>query len=71
MSIGSSHSNMLIIVSEQIFIYIKLPRHLKYKQENIILCGIMPGPSELSLHINSYFEPLVFKTYLNFGMELR
>ena len=25
----------------------------------MILCGIMPGPSEPSLHINSYLEPLV------------
>ena len=36
-----------------------LPRHLQYKEENIILVGLIPGPSESSLTINSYLTPLV------------
>ena len=36
-----------------------LPRSLRYKQENIILVGIIPGPKEPKLTINSYLEPLV------------
>ena len=36
-----------------------LPRHLRYKEENIILVDLIPGPSEPSLTINSYLTPLV------------
>ena len=36
-----------------------LPRSLRYKQENVILVGIIPGPKEPQLTINSYLKPLV------------
>lgn len=36
-----------------------LPRNERYKQENVILVGVMPGPHESSLSINSYLSPLV------------
>ena len=36
-----------------------LPRDLRYLQENVILLGIIPGPKEPKLHINSYLQPLV------------
>lgn len=36
-----------------------LPRHLRFKKENIILVGLIPGPHEPPLHINSYLDPLV------------
>ena len=36
-----------------------LPRNLRYLQENVILVGIIPGPKEPKLNINSYLEPLV------------
>ena len=36
-----------------------LPRSLRYKPENILLVGIMPGPKEASSNINSYLRPLV------------
>ena len=43
-----------------IFIAIlNLPRHLRFRPENFILCGIIPGPSEPELTINQYLEPLV------------
>ena len=35
------------------------PRHLRYKKENMILVGIIPGRREPSLHMNSYLEPVV------------
>ena len=35
------------------------PRDLRYKQENMMLIGLIPGPNEPSLHINSYLEPIV------------
>lgn len=38
---------------------LNLPRGVRYKRENIILVGIIPGPSEPSLHINTYLAPLV------------
>ena len=36
-----------------------LPRHLRYKEENVMLVGLIPGPSEPSLTINSFLSPLV------------
>lgn len=36
-----------------------LPRNERYKEENIILVGILPGPLESPLTINSYLAPLV------------
>ena len=36
-----------------------LPRSQRYKEENVILVGIIPGPSEPSLTINSYLAPLI------------
>ena len=38
-----------------------LPRNIRYKPENIILVGIMPGPKEASCNINSYLGPLVLE----------
>ena len=36
-----------------------LPRSLRYKRQNVILVGILPGPSEPKHDINAYIEPLV------------
>ena len=36
-----------------------LPRQDRYKLENIIIAGIIPGPSEPEKHINSFLKPLV------------
>lgn len=36
-----------------------LPRAIRFRQENVILVGLMPGPSEPSLNINTYLKPLV------------
>jgi hypothetical protein len=36
-----------------------LPRNIRFKQENIILLGIIPGPSEPKKHINSFLNPLI------------
>lgn len=38
---------------------LNLPRAIRYKRENIILVGLIPGPNEPSLTINSYLQPLV------------
>ena len=37
---------------------LNLPRNLRYKQENVIL-GLIPGPHEPELDINTYLGPLV------------
>lgn len=42
-------------------VILNLPRQLRYKKENMILVGIIPGPSEPSLNINSYLTPLVME----------
>ena len=38
---------------------LNLPRDVRYKVENVLLIGIMPGPHESKMNINSYLEPLV------------
>lgn len=36
-----------------------LPRPIRFKRENIIIVGLIPGPSEPPLHINSFITPVV------------
>ena len=50
-----------------------LPRSERFKPENVILVGIIPGPSEPKLNINTYLSPLVDElvTLWNDGVELR
>lgn len=38
---------------------INLPRAVRFKRENIILVGLIPGPSEPSKTMNTYLTPLV------------
>lgn len=40
-------------------VIINLPRCYRYKYENVIIIGIIPGPHEPKLHINSYLGPVV------------
>ena len=36
-----------------------LPREERFKWENVILCGIIPGPSEPKRDMNTYLKPIV------------
>ena len=36
-----------------------LPRSERFKKENMILVGLVPGPAEPPVHMNSYLNPLV------------
>ncbi|XP_065892408.1 uncharacterized protein [Dysidea avara] len=36
-----------------------LPRSIRYKRENVLIVGIIPGPREPKLTMNSYLMPLV------------
>ncbi len=47
-----------------------LPRHLRFKCENMITVGIIPGPHEPSENINSFLEPLVNELTMWQGKEL-
>ena len=40
-------------------VFMNLPCSIRYKRENIVLLGLIPGPSEPPLHINSYLTPHV------------
>lgn len=40
-------------------VVLNLPRSERFKIENLLLIGIIPGPSEPPLNINTYLEPLV------------
>ena len=52
--IRTQHSEGAIYLS-----ILNLPRHERFLQENVLLVGIVPGPKEPLLHINSYLRPLV------------
>ena len=32
---------------------------MRFRRENVLIVGIIPGPSEPSHNINSYLEPLI------------
>ena len=51
---------------------LNLPRHMHYKWKNILLLGIIPGPSEPAHDINNFLEPLVseLKQFLS-GIPLK
>lgn len=38
---------------------LNLPRAERNKEENIMVLGIIPGPTEPKLHLNSYLKPIV------------
>ena len=40
-------------------VMLNLPRSIRFKRENVILYGLIPGPSEPSLTVNSYLSCLV------------
>ena len=42
-------------------VLLNLPRSVRYKWENILLVGIIPGPTEPPLLINTYLYPLVLE----------
>ena len=41
------------------FVVENLPRSERYKLENIIIVGSIPGPKEPKVHINTYLKPIV------------
>lgn len=58
--IGCSHISIITYSVGVIYLVIlNLPRSIRYKRENVILFGVIPGPSEPSLTVNSYLSPLV------------
>ena len=38
-----------------------LPRAVRFRQENVMLVGLMPGPKEPKHDLNSQLEPLVLE----------
>ena len=40
-------------------VLLNLPREIRYKKENVLLVGLIPGPNEPQLNVNSYLKPLV------------
>ena len=39
---------------------LNLPRDERFKEENVILVGLIPGPNEPKQHINTFLSPLVY-----------
>lgn len=50
-----------------------LPRSERFKRQNIFLVGVIPGPNEPKLNINSYLSPLVDELLILWedGVKLR
>lgn len=40
-------------------VFMNLPRHLRFRKENVLLIGVLPGPNESSHDINTFLQPLV------------
>ena len=53
---GSDHS-----IGAMYMVLVNLPREIRFKKENVILVGIIPGPKEPALNVNSFLKPLVNK----------
>ena len=52
---GTIHSTGVIYAA-----ICNLPREIRFKRENLLIFGILPGPHEVSLHkINHYLSPIV------------
>ena len=51
-------------VGDIYLVIMNLPRNIRYKVENVLLVGILPGPHEPSNNMNSYLNPLVDKLLL-------
>lgn len=52
---GTIHSTGVIYAA-----ICNLPREIRFKRENLLILGILPGPHEVSLHkINHYLSPIV------------
>ena len=49
-----------------------LPRHLRFKEENVILVGIIPGPKEPPLTVDPFILPLVqeLKAFYTDGLSV-
>ena len=50
----TAHSEGAIYMS-----VLNLPRKERYLQENVMLIGVIPGPKEPSLNMNTFLEPLI------------
>ena len=52
-------------------VIMNLPRNVRFKRENVLLIGILPGPKEPSKDINAYLDPLVDELLVFFdGVEV-
>ena len=40
-------------------VILNLPRSERYKEENVMVLGVIPGPTEPKLHLNTYLKPIV------------
>ena len=40
-------------------VILNLPRAERFKEENVLLLGLMPGPKEPKLNLNTYLRPIV------------
>ena len=51
---GSEHS-----LGAMYLVLLNLPREMRFKKENILLVGLIPGPHEPELNVNTYLTPFV------------
>ena len=41
------------------FVLQNLPREIRFRNENVLLVGLIPGPKEPQINVNTYLKPLV------------
>ena len=42
-------------------VLLNLPREIRFRKENILIIGVLPGPKESKGNINFFLKPLVDK----------
>ena len=41
------------------FVILNLPRSVRFHGDNVMLVGLIPGPTEPPLHVNTYLRPII------------
>ena len=65
--------NNVSTLTGSILCVLNLPMSERYKEENVILAGMIPGPNEPKQHVNTFLSPLVqdYRHYLHFRILLQ
>lgn len=63
------YSHTVLSIGVIYLVVMNLPRSTRFKRQNVIIVGVIPGPSEPKHDIINYLEPLV-KSFMTCGLDL-